>query len=329
MTGAIVFDSIGGQNINKGTFDSSRGGYNGISLTCAVGYELNWQAGWLTSSYDNAGTPVPLPINVDGGFGTSLKVWDSATDTGVQISHQHIVFPDNTYQATAWVDAPSDGSEYVRKDGDWSVSSGGGGGGSTISDISNAAATTLDNTPNANYQTLIYTNSGTLAWSAYAGVASVTNGYATSVNTPLDGQYPMYYSNQIIWTTLSFATESFVTSQGYATESFVTSQGYITSVPKPSVTTRTSSTHTATLADADNAIVFTASGVDLNIPQNYVVAFPIGTRIYVCNTHSTGHVSIVGLTDSTETTTIYGNLNATDGFHTLLKTDTNEWFISV
>ena len=44
MTGAINFGT-GGQNINQGSFDLGLGGYNGISLNCAVGYELNWQAG--------------------------------------------------------------------------------------------------------------------------------------------------------------------------------------------------------------------------------------------------------------------------------------------
>lgn len=49
MTGAIVFGT-GGQNLNVGSFDNSTGGSSGISLVCAVGYELNWQGGHLSSS---------------------------------------------------------------------------------------------------------------------------------------------------------------------------------------------------------------------------------------------------------------------------------------
>ena len=49
MTGAIVFGT-GGQNINVGSFDNGSGGSSGISLVCAVGYELNWQGGHLSSS---------------------------------------------------------------------------------------------------------------------------------------------------------------------------------------------------------------------------------------------------------------------------------------
>lgn len=53
MAGAIVFGT-GGQNLNVGSFDNSTGGSSGISLVCAVGYELNWQGGHLSSS-TNAG----------------------------------------------------------------------------------------------------------------------------------------------------------------------------------------------------------------------------------------------------------------------------------
>lgn len=65
MSGAIGFDAVGTQNIAKGSFDSSRGGYNGISLNCAVGYELNWQAGWLKAVQIGGGV---VPINFDSNI---------------------------------------------------------------------------------------------------------------------------------------------------------------------------------------------------------------------------------------------------------------------
>lgn len=72
MTGAVVFDAVGAQNINKGTFDNSTGGYNGISLTCAVGYELNWQGGHLVSMYASSAQSLiidsPLSISHAGGI---------------------------------------------------------------------------------------------------------------------------------------------------------------------------------------------------------------------------------------------------------------------
>jgi hypothetical protein len=119
MTGGIVFDAVGGQSIDKGTFDSSRYGYNGISLKCAVGFELNWQAGWLTAN-QFLGTPSIVPIYIDSGAGTTLNVWEGTTSTGIEISHTEITFPDLTTQSTAAIaDAPSDGKAYSRKDATW------------------------------------------------------------------------------------------------------------------------------------------------------------------------------------------------------------------
>ena len=104
MTGAIVFGA-GSQNINVGSFDNSTGGSNGISLVCAVGYELNWQGGHLSSS-TNAGVTnyailcdssltlgagkrltfgdatyleSKLPVIVDMGTGSGTMPTDAAT----------------------------------------------------------------------------------------------------------------------------------------------------------------------------------------------------------------------------------------------------------
>jgi hypothetical protein len=123
MTGAINFGT-GGQNIDVGTFDSGRYGSNGISLKCAVGFELNWQAGWLTGN-QFLGTPSIVPIYIDSGAGSTLKVWEGTTSTGVTISHTGITFPDSTTQTTAAIaDAPSDGTQYVRQNGSWQANSG-------------------------------------------------------------------------------------------------------------------------------------------------------------------------------------------------------------
>ena len=61
--GASIFFGTGGQNISQGTFDNSTGGNQGISLTCAIGFELNWQGGHLSSSF-NAGADM-FPIIID------------------------------------------------------------------------------------------------------------------------------------------------------------------------------------------------------------------------------------------------------------------------
>ena len=75
MTGAITFDAVGLQNITKGTFDNSTGGYNGISLICAVGYELNWQGGHLGNWYSGAFQPIILdsPLNITDAGGITFS----------------------------------------------------------------------------------------------------------------------------------------------------------------------------------------------------------------------------------------------------------------
>ncbi|NBQ44103.1 MAG: LamG domain-containing protein, partial [Mycobacteriaceae bacterium] len=82
MEGNIVFDETGGQFIGKGLVDTSRGGSYGISLVCSVGYQFNWQAGWVLATEQNGSTPRPLYL--DSAAGTTLRVWDAAENEGVE-----------------------------------------------------------------------------------------------------------------------------------------------------------------------------------------------------------------------------------------------------
>ena len=47
-------DSSYGSVIQTGSFNNGKGASGGLSFICSVGIELNWQAGWLSASY-NAG----------------------------------------------------------------------------------------------------------------------------------------------------------------------------------------------------------------------------------------------------------------------------------
>ena len=190
MTGAIVFDAVGGQSIDKGTFDSSRYGYNGISLKCAVGFELNWQAGWLTGN-QFLGTPSICPIYIDSGVGSTLCVWEGTTSTGIEISHTEITFPDLTTQTTAAIpDAPSDGSNYGRKDGAWIA--------------------TLPDAPSDSVQYVRQNGS----WVTVTPVG-------TFGDSPSDGNYYVRMGStgwaQIGTGTDAIATQTYVTGLGYAT----------------------------------------------------------------------------------------------------------------
>jgi hypothetical protein len=126
MTGAITFDAVGLQNINKGTFDNSTGGYNGISLTCAVGYELNWQGGRLGNWYSGAFQPINLDSELNiadatyngelGGWGFGVQLTSDSTQNayiaydevkvsngsgGTSVTPTGITFPDSTTLTTA------------------------------------------------------------------------------------------------------------------------------------------------------------------------------------------------------------------------------------
>jgi hypothetical protein len=100
MTGNIVFDETGGQFIGKGLVDTERGGLYGISLVCSVGYQVNWQAGWILATEQDGSTPRPLYL--DSAAGTTLRVWDAAEDEGLEVAHDGITFSDDTEQTTAW-----------------------------------------------------------------------------------------------------------------------------------------------------------------------------------------------------------------------------------
>ena len=100
MTGNIVFDGTSGQFIGKGTFDTSRGGNYGLSIVCSIGYEFNWQAGWLITTEQSSATPRPLYL--DSLAGTTLRAWDSSTSTGTEVTHLGITFADTTVQTTAY-----------------------------------------------------------------------------------------------------------------------------------------------------------------------------------------------------------------------------------
>lgn len=84
-------------------------------------------------------------------------------------------------------DAPSDGSEYVRKNAAWSVATGGGGG-LTISGLSNAATSTLNATAPTTGQALTFDGTD-LVWATVGGGGGATWGSITgTLSTQTDLQ---------------------------------------------------------------------------------------------------------------------------------------------
>lgn len=123
-------------------------------------------------------------------------------------------------------DAPSDGSQYARKNGAWAIVTGGGGGSSTWGSITGtlSAQTDLNTALGLKAPISSPTFTGTVTIPAGASIS----GYATQSYVNSQG---FVNSSTLTATLSSYATQSWVTSQNYATQSFVTTRGYLTDSP--------------------------------------------------------------------------------------------------
>jgi hypothetical protein len=107
-TDSVVFDSVGFANatsLAEGTFDNGMGGANGISLNCAVGYELNWQAGRLCSTTDGGATKTDIFLNSNLNFDEDTALGITFGDTTTQTTAAVFFDQDlNTTDSPAFVD---------------------------------------------------------------------------------------------------------------------------------------------------------------------------------------------------------------------------------
>lgn len=115
-----------GSSLAEGSYDSGIGGNGGISLNCAIGYELNWQAGHLRNIAigDNTGTPQTIycdsPINLQQTVETSntlllLHLDDSFVDSSV---NNLSVTPNGDVQLNTTEKQFGSASAYFDGDGD-------------------------------------------------------------------------------------------------------------------------------------------------------------------------------------------------------------------
>lgn len=75
-------------NIQVGSWDNGHGGTNGLSLNCVIGYELNWQAGYLSMQAPAGGSPASGNYSVfctDAGLTTSGIITFQAIEAGTGI----------------------------------------------------------------------------------------------------------------------------------------------------------------------------------------------------------------------------------------------------
>lgn len=217
-------------------------------------------------------------------------------------------------------DAPSNGSEYVRKNGAWSVATGGGGGG-----ISDAPS------------------DGNLYARQNAGWTSFTIPTPSVTNIDLTGNFNGYSMGSGNYTFKFDSTANTLRMQDGAGSGITISPTGITfpnssvlsSSPTKSVNTQT---NTYTLAAVDtNNIIYVPSGsgggmsMFITLPDDTTYNFPVGTVITLIYDTGGGY-TIDFNTTSAGSPLYYGNTGTITsgnwGQRTLTKLAANLWFIS-
>lgn len=169
-------------------------GVDGVSPEIVIGTTTTLPAG-SSATVTNSGTDKNLILNfgVPKGYdGQNVPMWGNIEgDLSAQTDLQDVLDEKADISAlgeNAWIDdAPSDGSEYVRKNGEWAVASGGGGGGGSTAwgDITGTLAdqTDLQSALNAKADsTAVYTKTQTdNLLNAKANTADL--GYLATQNT--------------------------------------------------------------------------------------------------------------------------------------------------
>ena len=204
----------------------------------------------------------------------------------------------STYQpiGSYLVDAPSDGSEYVRKNAAWAVATGGGGGG-----ISDAPS-------NGN----LYARQNA-AWTAFSiPSASVTN-------IDLTGNFNGY--------SMGSGYYSFKYDSTANTMRMENGSGGGTSVGAYGIQENVSTVSTSTtLSATDGRILHVlTSFYTISIPSDATYSFPIGTRFFIC---SPAGSSVTTFMSSASLNGVAGGSHTLlDGVSTLIKVAADTWFI--
>lgn len=260
-----------------------------------------------------------------------------------------------TYQTIAGMssyltDAPSNGSEYVRKNGAWSVATGGGGG---ITDAPNDGFSYVRNSggwtqftgiteaPNDGY----YYVRNMSGWYNITGLGFITSSALTVTNIDLTGNFNGY-SMGSGWYTFKFDSSTNTLRMQDGTGSGVTVSA--TGITFPDSTTLSTAPNIAksvntqtgnyTLSAADtNNIVYVPYGsgggmsVDIIVPEDVTYNFAVGTVITLCY-DAGGMTGINFSTTGAGSPTLIGNTGAISGGSTgqriLTKLASNFWLIS-
>lgn len=271
---------------------------------------------WVTTGFAPKASPtftgtvtIPAGASISGYLTTS-----SASSTYQTISGMSSYATQSYVTSQGYLtDAPSDGSEYVRKNAAWAVATGGGGGG--ISDApsdgnlyarQNAAWTSFT------VPTLSVTN---------IDLTGNFNGYSMG-----SGYYTFKFDSSANTLRMQDGTGSGITIA--PTGITFADSSVLSTSPVKSVNTQ-SSTYTLQLSDA-NQIVFlnsTGTAFTMYVPEDSSVNFPVGTIITVVSNDTANGIQPAGAgSPSLNNSGSGGSLPNT--VYQLVKVAANSWYYS-
>jgi len=240
-------------------------------------------------------------------------------------------------------DAPSNGSEYVRKNGAWSVATGGGGGGVVWGGIT---GTVTDQTDLTTYIGGLGYQTATDVSTYVTGLGYITSSALTVTNIDLTGNFNGYYMGSGFYTFKFDSSANTLRMQNGSGSGITISP---TAITFPDSTTQITAattaksvntqTNTYTLAAADtNNIVYVPAGsgggmsMNISVPEDFTYNFAIGTIIILCYDTGGGGGSIDITSSGAGVPTLIGNTGTisvnTVGQRTLTKLASNFWLIS-
>lgn len=210
-------------------------------------------------------------------------------------------------------DAPSNGSEYVRKNGAWSVVTGGGGG---ISDAPSDG-------------NLYARQNG--AWTGFSVPSP------TVTNIDLTGNFNGYSMGSGYYTFKFDSTANTLRMQDGVGSGITISATGITFPDATTLTTAPSgggsaksvnqqtSNWTLNSGDTNNIVYFNGVMGNLTIPDDASYSFPVGTHIMVATYNCA--IGVLANDTMTPAPNIYGTTSFTTGVYHLIKVAANTWII--
>lgn len=218
-------------------------------------------------------------------------------------------------------DAPSNGNEYVRKNGAWAIATGGGGGGG------------ISEAPNDGYSYVrqmsgwiqvganAYDTVTTQQWVNSQGFAYASSIPTLSVtNIDLTGNFNGYSMGSGYYSFKYDSTANTLRIQdGVGFGTTVSTRGIDESVSTISTSTTLDATHS-------NVLNVVASYYTISIPQDSTYTFPIGKRFFICS--PAGSIVDASMTSVVLNGATGGSYTLTLGVNVLIKVAADTWYIS-